>query len=126
MIALRLSCGGKDKQTGEEYVNLQNLPADAETRACFVAEPGNLWISADYQGQESRLIASIANDEAMIDLFNNGCGDVHSLVAKMAYPDIIGDCPVEDVKKNFKHWRQEAKGIEFGINKMFTFLQIIY
>ena len=122
----RLSCGGKDKQTGEEYVNLQNLPADAETRACFIAEPGNLWISADYQGQESRLIASIANDKAMIDLFNEGCGDVHSLVAKMAYPNIIGDCPVEEVKKKFKHWRQEAKGIEFGINKMFTFLQIIY
>lgn len=112
----RLSCGGKNKQTGEEYVNLQNLPADAETRACFVAEPGNLWISADYQSQESRLIASISGDEAMIDLFNNGCGDVHSLVAKMAYPSIIGDCPVEEVKKKFKHWRQEAKGVEFGIN----------
>lgn len=112
----RLSCGGKNKQTGEEYVNLQNLPADAETRACFIAEEGNLWISADYQSQESRLIASISGDKAMVDLFNNGCGDVHSLVAKMTYPDIIGDCPVEEVKKKFKHWRQEAKGVEFGIN----------
>ena len=112
----RLSCGGKDSATGVEYVNLQNLPADKETRACFIAEEGNLWISADYQGQESRLIASIANDSAMIDLFNNGCGDVHSLTAKMAYPDIIGDCPVEEIKSKFKHWRQEAKGVEFAIN----------
>lgn len=119
----RLSCGGgEDKELGQFYhtkvkvVNLQNLPAKKETRACFVAEPGNKWISRDYSGQESRLIASIANDEAMIDLFNNGCGDVHSLTAKMAYPDIIGDCPVEEIKSKFKHYRQEAKGIEFAIN----------
>lgn len=107
----RLSCGG-----GESGVNVQNLPSDAETRACFVAEKGNVWISCDYQSQESRLIASIANDKAMIDLFENGCGDVHSLVAKMSYPDIIKDTPVEEIKAKFKHYRQEAKGIEFSIN----------
>ena len=110
----------QDKE--EEYVNLQNLPADAETRACFTAEKGNKWISADYQGQESRLIASIANDTAMIELFNHGCGDVHSLTAKMAYPDIIGSTPVEQIKSKFKHYRQEAKGIEFAINKITYFL----
>lgn len=120
----RLSCGGKNKQTGEEYVNLQNLPADELTRACFAAEKGYKWISADYQGQESRLIASTANDTAMIDLFNNGCGDVHSLTAKMAYPDIIKDCPVEEIKSKFKHWRQEAKGIEFAINKIPGFVAL--
>ena len=46
----RLSSGGKDKENHTEYVNLQNLPADAETRACFVAEKGNAWISIDYAG----------------------------------------------------------------------------
>ena len=107
----RLSCGG-----GEAAINVQNLPHDAETRACFVADSGNKWISADYQSQESRLIASISNDAAMIDLFENGCGDVHSLVAKMAYSHVIGDCPVEEVKSKFKNYRQEAKGIEFAIN----------
>ena len=111
MVTLRLSCGG-----GESGVNIQNLPSDAETRSCFVAEEGNVWISCDYQSQESRLIASIANDKAMIDLFENGCGDVHSLVAKMSYPDIIQDTPVEEIKAKFKHYRQEAKGIEFTIN----------
>lgn len=127
MVSLRLSCGGgEDKELSQFYhtkvkvVNLQNLPAKKETRACFVAEPGNKWISRDYSGQESRLIASIANDEAMIDLFNNGCGDVHSLTAKMAYPEIIGDCPVEEIKSKFKHYRQEAKGIEFAINLLFN------
>lgn len=116
----RLSSGGSDKVGKKEikHLNLQNLPANARTRSCFVSEEGNKWISADYSGQESRLIASIANDKAMIELFTTGCGDVHSLAAKMSYPDIIGDCPVEEVKSKFKHYRNEAKGIEFAINKI--------
>ena len=46
----RITSGGKDKGNNKEYVNLLNLPADAETRACFVAEKGNRWISIDYSG----------------------------------------------------------------------------
>lgn len=46
----RITSGGKDKENHIEYVNLLNLPADAETRACFVAENGNKWISIDYSG----------------------------------------------------------------------------
>lgn len=116
----RLSSGG-----GESQVNIQNLPHDKDTRACFVAEKGNKWISADYQGQESRLIASIANDPAMIELFTEGCGDVHSLVAKMAYAKYIPeDTKIEDIKDVSKKsaasggidYRQEAKGIEFAVN----------
>lgn len=114
----RLSCGGKNKNTKEEYINLQNLPADEETRACFIAENGNKWISIDYSGQETFLIASIANDQAIIKELTEGSGDIHSLTAKMAYPDIIGDCPVSEIKDKFKHYRQEAKGIEFAINPM--------
>lgn len=49
---LRLSSGGKDKENNVEYLNFQNFPANAETRECFIAEPGNKWISADYSGQE--------------------------------------------------------------------------
>lgn len=37
----RLSSGGKDKENEIEYINFQNFPRDTETRACFVAEPGN-------------------------------------------------------------------------------------
>ena len=37
----RLSSGGKDKENGVEYLNFQNFPRDTETRACFIAEPGN-------------------------------------------------------------------------------------
>ena len=96
--------------------NLQNLPHDAQTRACFVSDKGNRWISADYSGQESYLMASIANDEAMLDELINGSGDLHSLTAKMVFQQIPRDMPLKDIKKNFKDLRQEAKGYEFCFN----------
>ena len=108
----RVSSGG-----GVWKLNMQNLPNDPETRACFTSEEGNAWLSADYQSQESRIIASVSKDEKMIDLFEHGCGDVHSLVAYMSYPNIIPrDTKIEDIKKLYHNWRQKAKSIEFAIN----------
>lgn len=109
----RLSSGG-----GESGVNLQQIPRDAETRACFVSEKGNRWISEDYQSQESRLLASVANDEAMLHIYEPGqCGDMHSLVAYMSFPDRIPrETKIEDISVLYKKERQEAKGIEFCIN----------
>ena len=46
----RISSGGKDKANNIKYINFLNIPSDAETRACFIAEPGNKWISIDYSG----------------------------------------------------------------------------
>lgn len=108
----RVSSGG-----GIWKLNIQNLPNDPETRACFTSEEGNAWLSADYQSQESRIIASVSKDEKMIDLFEHDCGDVHSLVAYMSYPNIIPrDTKIEDIKKLYHNWRQKAKSIEFAIN----------
>lgn len=108
----RVSSGG-----GVWKLNMQNLPHDPETRACFTSEEGYAWLSADYQSQESRIIASVSKDEKMIDLFEHGCGDVHSLVAYMSYPNIIPrDTKIEDIKKLYHNWRQKAKSIEFAIN----------
>lgn len=110
----RMSCGGGDKGS----INLQQLPADAETRACFVSEKGYRWVSIDYKSQESRLIASVTKDPAMIHIYDDGqCQDMHSLVAYMAYPNIIPrDEPLENIKKDYHAIRQDAKGIEFAIN----------
>lgn len=111
------SGGGDDKEVipGKTVplVNMQNLPADAETRACFIADRGNKWISADYSGEESVILANISKDKAMIDLFLYGCGDLHSLVAKMVYPEELKDIPVEQVKKLRPDLRKKAKAPEF-------------
>ena len=57
----------------------------------------------------------------MIELFEHGCGDVHSLVAKMSYPDIIpAEELIENIKKDYTEERDDAKGIEFSIVLLFN------
>lgn len=99
-----------------KLVNLQNLPATHETRSCFISEDNNLWISIDYSGEESIILANISRDESMIDLFLNGCGDLHSLVAKMCFPKELKDIPVEKIKDTRPDLRKKAKVPEFAFN----------
>ena len=112
----RISSGGKDKAAKVDYINMLNMPADAETRACFVAEKGNKWISIDYKSQETFILADVANDKAIIEELTNGSGDIHSLTAYMSYKEIPRDTPISEIKKKYHNLRQEAKGIEFAIN----------
>ena len=70
-------------------------------------------IAIDYSGEESRLLASLSNDKAMLEVFTKG-EDMHSKVAYMIYPDKIPrDTPINDIKSKYKHLRQAAKGPEF-------------
>lgn len=110
----RLSSGGKDCNV--EYINFQNLPRDAETRECFVAEEGNKWISIDYNGEESFLMASIANDKAMLHELIYGDKDLHTLTAKIVFPEIPKDATTDEVKHKYKKLRQLAKSYEFCFN----------
>jgi DNA polymerase I-like protein with 3'-5' exonuclease and polymerase domains len=105
----RLSSGG-----GPYKLNQQNLPHDAITRACFTAEKGNKWISCDYSGQESCLTASVSQDTKMCEILNTG-GDLHSEVAKACWPELLGNLTDKEVKSQYKEYRQNAKGVEFGI-----------
>lgn len=105
----RVSSGG-----GVYKLNLQNLPHDPITRACFTAEKGNKWISCDYTGQESYLTASVANDEVMLNVLTSG-GDLHSEVARACWPDILGNLTDKEIKEQYHDLRFEAKGVEFGI-----------
>lgn len=117
----RITSGGKDKIAKVEYINLLNLPRDSETRACFCAEEGNKWISMDYSGQESALLASIANDPLMLKELNEGEGDIHSLVASLVFKEELNNVPLNQIKKVSKEsahnggidYRQTAKGYEF-------------
>lgn len=112
----RVTSGGTDKGNKVKYINFLNLPSDAETRSCFIADDQSAWISIDYAGQESALLASIANDELMLKELNEGSGDIHSLVASIVYKEEIGDTPLKDIKKKFHDLRQVSKGYEFKLN----------
>jgi DNA polymerase-1 len=90
--------------------NLQNIPIRTslgrEIRACFVAEPGHLLVSADYSQVELRLLAHIADEGVLKEIFRRG-EDVHTATACRVFavtPDQIDP-----------GMRSKAKMINYGI-----------
>lgn len=88
----RISSGGKDKTTGMEGLNMQQIPGNSFTRSCFVAEEGNSLGIADYSSQESVVVANQSEESAMLDFFRGDIGDMHAYVASLMY-----DIPVMDI-----------------------------
>ena len=90
--------------------NLQNIPIRTELgreiRACFVAEPGNLLVSADYSQVELRLLAHIAGEDVLKEIFRKG-EDVHTATACR----VFGVTP-EQIDPGM---RSKAKMINYGI-----------
>lgn len=111
----RTSSGGKNRETGAEYINFQNIPSDKETRSCFTAEPGNTLIIADYSGQEQIVLANKAQDRNLLHFYDNGLGDMHSFVASKMYPELEG-LNLDEIKTKHKQKRQAAKSAGFAIN----------
>jgi DNA polymerase-1 len=68
--------------------NLQNIPIRTELgreiRACFVAESGNLLTSVDYSQVELRILAHIAGEDVLKEIFRRG-EDVHTATARRVF-----------------------------------------
>lgn len=111
----RLSSGGKDKVTKTEYINMQNIPGDKETRACFVAEDGNSLIICDYSGQEQIVLANYSLDSNLLEFYDQGLADMHSFVASKMHPELEG-LTLDEIKELHKDKRQKAKSAGFAIN----------
>jgi len=90
--------------------NLQNIPIRTalgnQIRKAFVAPPGYKIIAADYSQIELRVIASLANDEKMIESFRRG-EDIHQRTASEIFK-----CSLDEVDAKM---RRAAKTINFGI-----------
>lgn len=90
--------------------NLQNIPVrgplGARMRACFVPDPGNLLIAADYSQIELRVLAHLSQDENLLAAFREG-EDIHSRTAALIF-DLEPDKLAPDQ-------RRMAKTINFGL-----------
>lgn len=90
--------------------NLQNLPIRTEEgrkiRKAFKAGEGKVLIDADYSQIELRILASLSEDENMIDAFVNGV-DIHTKTASEVF-----NTPLNEVSKEERY---NAKAVNFGI-----------
>jgi len=90
--------------------NLQNIPIRTEigrpVRACFVAEQGAQLLSADYSQVELRVLAHVADEEVLKEIFRAG-DDVHAATAAEVFDISRDDVDVGQ--------RSKAKMVNFGI-----------
>jgi DNA polymerase-1 len=90
--------------------NLQNIPIRTEEgrpiRSCFVAPRGHRLLSADYNQIELRILAHIAGEDALREIFARG-EDIHAATAA----EVLGSDP----KKVTPGERSKAKMVNYGI-----------
>ncbi|MGZ5320029.1 MAG: DNA polymerase I [Solirubrobacterales bacterium] len=90
--------------------NLQNIPIRSDEgrpiRSCFVAPRGHRLLSADYNQIELRILAHIAGEDALREIFERG-EDVHTATAA----EVLG----ADPEKVTPAERSKAKMVNYGI-----------
>lgn len=98
-----------------KYPNMQQLPHDKITRACFVSEKGNLFCSCDYAAMEARIGADVYDEHKLLDEFLYGSGDTHAAYAKAVFTEELKNIETKDVKKLRPDLRSKVKSIEFAV-----------
>lgn len=90
--------------------NLQNIPIRTalgrEIRKGFVADPGTVFLAADYSQIELRILAHFSGDEAFVTAFRED-RDVHRQTAAAIF-----GIPLEEVSGD---QRGQAKTVNFGV-----------
>ena len=90
--------------------NMQNIPISGELgpeiRRAFIADRGKRLISSDYSQVELRVIACLAKDKNMMDVFQNN-EDIHTVTAAKIF-----GVQEKDVTKEM---RSAAKEVNFGV-----------
>jgi DNA polymerase-1 len=105
-----LQAGAQTGRLASTNPNMQNVPIRTplgrEIRGCFEAEDGSVLISADYSQIELRVLANVADEPVLREIFERG-EDVHTATASQVFqvaPDQIDP-----------GMRSKSKMINYGI-----------
>jgi len=105
-----LQAGAQTGRLASTNPNMQNVPVRTELgreiRGCFEAEEGHVLVSADYSQVELRILAHVADEPVLKDIFNRG-EDVHTATASQVFGKAAADLTPMD--------RSKAKMINYGI-----------
>jgi DNA polymerase-1 len=108
-----LQAGAQTGRLASTNPNMQNVPIRTslgrEIRGCFEAEEGRLLISADYSQIELRVLAHIADEPVLKEIFARG-EDVHTATASQVFQVGVGG--TQDIDPGM---RSKAKMINYGI-----------
>ena len=90
--------------------NLQNIPVRTEMgskiRDIFVPKEGYVFVDADYSQIELRVLASLSDDEKLIESYNSAA-DIHAATASQVF-----HVPLDEVTPEL---RRNAKAVNFGV-----------
>jgi DNA polymerase I-like protein with 3'-5' exonuclease and polymerase domains len=118
------SGGGKGVRTGRMSMsdpNLQNVPtrtkAGKRIRQCFIPREGGVWLKADLDQIEMRILAHLCQDPGMIDAFRvaaAGGSDFFVEMAKVLFndPNFVKSDPRRQFVKNSGYALIYGAGIE--------------
>ncbi|SEP97857.1 DNA polymerase I [Thalassovita taeanensis] len=105
-----LQTGANTGRLASSDPNLQNIPVRSEEgrriREAFIAGEGKTLISLDYSQIELRILAEMADIDALKEAFKQG-QDIHAMTAS----EMFG-VPMEDMTPDI---RRRAKAINFGV-----------
>lgn len=89
--------------------NLQNLPSTTAHRSYLIPYhgPGNVFVRADFSGQEMAIIAVGSGEQSWIDCLRSG-GDLHSLVAST-------------ILEGWDYWDAHTRSVQRRIVKIINF-----
>jgi DNA polymerase len=89
-VPLRYYAAHTGRWGGDDKVNLQNLPRSSRIKNAIVAPHNHMMIDSDSSQIEARMLAWLAEQDDLVEAFDNG-DDVYKIMASAIYNKDIAD-----------------------------------